>query len=107
MKTRPSGPADSRQGDREARHHHRRRRKIQWLNRCASAAYSPATNVKGEDRGEQGAEAVEPRGQEAQAKKEGSRETNCHQAANGKNLRILGAPGRRRAASSLPLLASA
>jgi hypothetical protein len=43
------------------------------LNRCASAAYSPATDVKGECCGKQGAEAVEPGGQEAQAKKEGSR----------------------------------
>jgi len=37
------------------------------LNRCAAAAYSAATNVKGERCGEQGAEAVEPRGQETEA----------------------------------------
>jgi hypothetical protein len=59
------------------------------LNRCAKAAYSPAINVKGERRGEQGTEAVEPGSQEAQAEKERSR----RQAANDKNLRILGRAG--------------
>jgi hypothetical protein len=45
--------------------------------------------VKGERRGEQGTEAVEPGSQEAQAEKERSR----RQAANDKNLRILGRTG--------------
>jgi hypothetical protein len=63
------------------------------LNRCAQAAYSPAINVKGERRGEQGTEAVEPGSQEAQAEEESSRETSCRQAANDKNLRILGLAG--------------
>jgi len=41
--------------------------KIQPLNRYVSTAYSPAINAKGENRGEQGTEAVEPGSQEAEA----------------------------------------
>jgi hypothetical protein len=44
--------------------------------------------VKGERRGEQGAEAVEPRGQEAQAEKEGSWQTSRDQNADNKNLTV-------------------
>jgi hypothetical protein len=52
-------------------------------------AYSPAINVNGERRGEQGTEAVEPGSQEAQTEKEGSRETSRHQNANDKELRMV------------------
>jgi hypothetical protein len=45
--------------------------------------------VKGERRGEQGTEAVEPGSQEAQAEKEGRRETSRHQNANDKDLRMV------------------
>jgi hypothetical protein len=49
--------------------------------------------VKGERRGKQGAEAVEPGSQETQAEKEGSRQKRRHQAASDKNLRILAGAG--------------
>jgi hypothetical protein len=66
-----------------------RRRKIQWLNRFAQEAYSPTTNVKGERRGKQGAEAVEPRGQKAEAEKERGRETSRRQTASDKDLTMV------------------
>jgi len=50
--------------------------------------------VKGEHRGEQGAEAVEPGGQEAQAKKEGFREAASRQGAGGKALNTRDGVGR-------------
>jgi hypothetical protein len=76
------------------------------LNRCAKAAYSPAINVKGERRGEQGTEAVEPGGQKAQAEKERSRETSRRQAANDKNLRILGRAGPAESGEQLAFIAA-
>jgi hypothetical protein len=75
------------------------------LNRWAKAAYSPAINVKGERRGEQGTEAVEPGSQEAQAEKERSRETSRHQATNDKNLRILGRAGLAESGEQLAFIA--
>jgi hypothetical protein len=76
------------------------------LNRCAKAAYSPAINVKGERRGEQGTEAVEPGSQEAQAEKERSRETSRREAANDKNLRILGRAGPAESGEQLAFIAA-
>jgi len=62
-------------------------RENQRLHRCASGAYSLATNLTGEHRGKQGTEAVEPGGQEAQAEKEGSRQTPGRQGAGDKAVK--------------------
>ena len=62
--------------------------KILQLNQGRSAAYSPAFSVMGECRGKQGAEAVEPGSQEAQAEKERGRKAIGGQGIDAENLRI-------------------
>src|SRR5215475_5153761 len=61
--------------------------KILQLNQSGSAAYSPAFSVMGECRGKQGAKAVEPGSQEAQAEKESGREAGDQQDADRKTLK--------------------